>query len=81
MLVTARHRSIVAGRYKLIYMPTSNGVQYELFDVLDDPHNLRDLSAQRPEVLRSMKSQMISAIRRLEPDVQLLDEFVVPEGI
>ncbi|MEY4629972.1 MAG: hypothetical protein RIQ81_92 [Pseudomonadota bacterium] len=89
MLVVSRHRSLVAGRHKLIYMPTPSGVRFELYDVIDDPQNLRDLARDVPrdlsgagnDVLTEMKERLFSLVKRIEPRAVLVDGLLVPEGI
>lgn len=43
------------GRYKITYVPAPKGPQrWELFDILDDPGETRDLSSDMPELLQQM---------------------------
>lgn len=81
MLVVSKHRSIVHGQWKLIYMPTRQGVRYELYDVIRDPGNENDLAAAKPDILATMKSRFLAGVRKIEPRTAILDDFIVPEGI
>ncbi len=81
MLVAAKHRSLVSGPWKLIYMPTQDGVRYELYDAISDPENAHDLSTSRPDVLAEMKSKFFSGVRQIESRARIIDDYVVPEGI
>ncbi|MCA8925369.1 MAG: sulfatase-like hydrolase/transferase [Planctomycetes bacterium] len=59
-----KHRSLCRGRYKLCYMPTLRGEQrgarWWLFDVVADPLELRDLSAELPEVRAALEAELRS---------------------
>lgn len=81
MLVVAKHRSLVSGPWKLIYMPTQDGVRYELYDAISDPENGHDISGTRPDVLARMKSKFLAGIRQIESRARIMDDYVVPEGI
>ena len=81
MLVVAKHRSLVSGPWKLIYMPTQDGVRYELYDAISDPENAHDLSTSRPDVLAEMKSKFLSGVRQIESRARFIDDYIVPEGI
>jgi arylsulfatase A-like enzyme len=41
--VTSKHRQIRTDRFKLIYVPTREGVRFHLYDVKSDPGNTQDL--------------------------------------
>jgi arylsulfatase A-like enzyme len=58
----AKYRAIVSGRYKLIYIPLPGGVRFELYDIIDDPFNDRDLSLMKPAVLETMKKRFYSFV-------------------
>lgn len=81
MLVVSKHRSLVSGNWKLIYMPTKDGVDYELYDVQSDPANEHDLAALKPDVLAAMKSKFMAGVRKIETHAKIMDDFIVPEGI
>ena len=40
----AKHRSIANSRYKFIYIPTRDGVIYELYDRIADPLNKTNIA-------------------------------------
>jgi hypothetical protein len=50
-------RMIRGERYKLIWRPNGD---VQLFDLLADPGERNDLSAERPEVLDRMESQLLT---------------------
>ena len=80
MLVVSKHRSLIHGQWKLIYMPTRQGVRYELYDVINDPANTSDLAVSKRDVLLEMKSRLLAGVKKMEPDVRIMDDFIVPEG-
>jgi arylsulfatase A-like enzyme len=51
-------RALIDNRYKLITNNLASG-QFELYDLIDDAKESRDLSAEQPEVFARMKQQML----------------------
>jgi arylsulfatase A-like enzyme len=51
----AKHRGLYLGRWKLLELPTLQGVKVELYDVEADPAEARDVSAEHPEVVRALR--------------------------
>ena len=49
-------RSVIRGRHKLIH--NRNTDRYELYDVLADPSEIRDLAAAEPDLLRSLRRDL-----------------------
>jgi arylsulfatase A-like enzyme len=49
----AVHEAVLDGRFKLI---TTGGVS-RLFDIVDDPREERDLSAERPDLVRRLRDR------------------------
>lgn len=56
----AKHRSMISGGWKLIYMPTESGIDYELYDTKNDPDERTDLAAKNPQKLREMKKRFFA---------------------
>jgi arylsulfatase A-like enzyme len=78
VLVTAKHRSLIQGRFKLIYTPTSNGVYFKLYDRILDPQNLSDIATKNLSVFNSMKNMMFKHVSQLETNTKLIENYVVP---
>lgn len=78
VLVTAKHRMLVKGDHKIIYMPTPRGIEWELYDRRQDPANRHELSATRPELLAAMQTELRSFVAALEKDYTLQSDYVVP---
>ena len=53
---SAKQLALTDNRYKLI--STDNGKNYMLFDLIDDPGEQIDLSAQKPEIAKQMKRKL-----------------------
>ena len=49
----ALHEAVIDGRWKLI---TTGGVS-RLYDIVDDPHEQRDLASSRPELVRRLRDR------------------------
>ena len=79
-IVMAKHRMLQDDGYKLLYIPTRDGVRWELYKVAEDPHEKEDL-ASKPEMqqrLRGMQDAMVAWL--LEDDrATRLGDFVVPK--
>ncbi len=54
----AKHRMIRTERYKLIYIPTRQGTQFELYDTSNDPQEINNIAAQDPKVVAALKNQL-----------------------
>jgi arylsulfatase A-like enzyme len=52
--VEAKHRMLRRGSSKLIYVPISNGVRWQLYDMDADPHQQRELPAPQ-ELMQAMR--------------------------
>lgn len=78
LLVTARHRSLIAGDYKLIYMPTQEGIEYQLFNRRTDPYNLQDLAETEPRRTDEMAKRLMTLIGKLETRYKIVDGYVLP---
>lgn len=75
----AKHRAIIAGRYKLIYVPLPHGYEFELYDQIADPYNERDISAERKDVLVKMRKLFYDFIQEKSYGNLLMREgFVFP---
>jgi hypothetical protein len=52
--VEAKHRMLRRGSSKLIYVPISNGVRWQLYDMDVDPRQQRELPVPR-ELIQAMR--------------------------
>lgn len=73
----ARHRMVRDERYKLIYIPTRVGVKYMLFDTVDDPNELRDVSASKPNEVARLRAELWSWMLK-DPLMEQKDGYLVP---
>jgi len=79
-VVMAKHRMIEDDGWKLLYIPTRNGVRWELYNIDNDPHEQTNLS-ERPEAneqLVRLKEAMYAWLLQDKNAVKLGD-FVVPK--
>jgi len=51
----AKHRGLYLGRWKLLELPTPQGVQVELYDVVADPRETHNVAAGHPEVVARLR--------------------------
>lgn len=54
----AKHRGLYLGRWKLLELPTPQGVKVELYDVVADPTERQDVAAQHPGVVASLRERL-----------------------
>jgi arylsulfatase A-like enzyme len=54
----AKHRGLYLGRWKLLEMPTPEGVHVELYDVQADPEERHEVSAAHPEVVAQLRDRL-----------------------
>jgi arylsulfatase A-like enzyme len=73
----ARHRMVRDERFKLIYIPTRVGVKYMLFDTVDDPSELHDISAAKPNEVTRLKAELWSWMLK-DPLMEQKDGYLVP---
>jgi len=58
LIIRAKDRSIRAGQWKLIYIPTTQGIIYELFNTHSDPGCKKECSSANPAVLTDLKEKL-----------------------
>jgi len=81
VVITAKHRCITTERFKLIYLPTYEEAQMQLYDRLTDPKNEVDVQKQYPKEFEEMKQILFHWIEDNEPHASLVSNFVVPQGM
>ncbi len=77
LTTVARHRMARDASYKLVYVPTREGVKYMLFDTVTDPAELADVSGAHADVVVRMKADLVGWMLR-EPGSKLVSGFVFP---
>ena len=75
----ARHRMVRDDRWKLLYAPTVEGAHYELYDTLDDPEELVDVSARAPETVARLKESLWRWMLA-DPAMRREGGYLVPRG-
>ena len=77
LVISAKHRSLIRGDYKMIYQPTHDGALFRLYNRKKDPENRIDLSKNEPEQLLRLKELFYRHIRATENKHQLIEDFLV----
>lgn len=54
----AQHRGLYLGQWKLLELPTPDGLRWELYDVVADPAETRDVAAEHPEVVATLRERL-----------------------
>lgn len=78
IMVTSRHRALISSQWKLIYIPTSEGIKWELYDRHSDPQSLKNVFEDRSDVASSMQQSLLSKISELERSSRLVGGYVIP---
>jgi arylsulfatase A-like enzyme len=74
----ARHRMAKDDKWKLVYVPTREGVKYMLFDTVDDRAETEDVAAAHPNEVARLRAELFSWMLR-DPRAKLSGGFVVPQ--
>jgi arylsulfatase A-like enzyme len=62
-----RFRAVIDGRYKLIWTPGAEPAQrFEIYDLVDDPQELDNLSAREPRLRAALQRRLRSWLRSAE---------------
>lgn len=75
----SKHRSIQNSQYKLIYIPTREGVKFELYDRKKDPLNQANLYPNHP-MASKMKEVLYKTVVKWE-SASLAGEYLIPSSL
>nr|WP_232420745.1 sulfatase-like hydrolase/transferase [Leptospira vanthielii] len=75
----SKHRSIQNSNYKLIYIPTRQGVVFELYDRKKDPLNRKNLYPHHPDAAK-LKDILYKTVIQWE-DATLAGEYLIPSSL
>ena len=60
---TAKHRMLIQGDWKVIYVPLPEGVRWELYNLRDDPEERVNLADREPQQLLEMQTALLDLLR------------------
>nr|WP_246836481.1 sulfatase-like hydrolase/transferase [Leptospira levettii] len=75
----SKHRSIQNSNYKLIYIPTREGVRFELYDRMRDPLNKNNLYPNHP-MASKMRETLYKTVVKWE-NASLAGEYLIPSSL
>lgn len=75
----AKHRMVLLGDRKLLYIPTRDGVRWELYAPLVDPGDRDDLAAREPATVARLQATFWSWVLQ-DPSVERVGDFVLPKS-
>jgi len=77
LTLVAKHRMVRDERWKLVYVPTRQGVRYFLYDTVTDPGETRDVGAEHPEERSRLEGELW---RWMLADTEMVERggFLVP---
>ncbi|MCB1189437.1 MAG: sulfatase-like hydrolase/transferase [Leptospiraceae bacterium] len=75
----AKHRAILTSRYKLIYIPTQEGVLFELYDRVEDPLNQSNLYTN-DFISNQLRNRLYSLVEEKE-NATILGEYIFPPSV
>ncbi|TGL19190.1 sulfatase [Leptospira yanagawae] len=75
----SKHRSIQNSNYKLIYIPTREGVKFELYDRKKDPLNQTNLFPNHP-MASKMKDVLYKTVVKWE-SASVAGEYLIPSSL
>jgi len=73
----AKHRAIKKGDYKLIYMPTSQGIEYELYNTKKDPDERYNIISVEKVIAANMKKILFGFVAEDSGSVEI-NGYIVP---
>ena len=73
-----KHRAILSKNYKFIYIPTHDGVIYELYDRINDPLNTLNLFPQKN--IEIYKNELYNISKKWE-NSKVISEYIFPPPI
>ena len=76
----AKHRSLMNSRYKFIYIPTRDGVIYELYDRISDPLNLNNIASSNPFIVEQMKNELYKLVEERE-GASIIGDYILPPPV
>ncbi len=76
LITIAKHRAIIANNYKLIYMPTHYGQDYELYDIAKDPEEQKNIYTTSPQSV-AYKHKFFS-IFHSDSKIKIYNGYLVP---
>jgi hypothetical protein len=74
----AKHRAILSSKYKFIYIPTHDGVVYEMYDRTADPLNTKNLYPQQS--IEIYRNYLYSLVKKWE-NSKVISEYILPPPI
>jgi arylsulfatase A-like enzyme len=75
--LVAKHRAVIYEGYKLVYVPTRQGVQWQLYDLRKDPLEERSLTATHLKKSRELKS-LLKGWMLSDPRMMEAGQYVIP---
>ena len=77
LITLSKHRMIRTKDYKLIYIPTRQGVKYELYDLKKDPDQVKDLAGEQPKIIAALKKRLFKWMLG-DKGTTLKGDFILP---
>jgi len=77
LIQIAKHRMIISGNYKLIYTPMKDRVEYQLYNLKNDPKEKKDLSKIDKSKLREMKEIFFERMKK-DSNIVIKNEYLIP---
>jgi arylsulfatase A-like enzyme len=74
----AKHRAILSSKYKFIYIPTHDGVVYEMYNRTTDPLNTKNLYPQQS--IEMHRNFLYSQVKKWE-NSKIISEYILPPPI
>ena len=71
----SKHRAIINSKYKFIYIPTHDGVEYELFDRINDP--LNKINLYPSQSIDPFRNELYSISKKWE-NSKVISEYILP---
>lgn len=75
----AKHRAIITKEgFKLIYMPLQDRIEFELYDLKQDPDEKVNLALKRPDLLNKLKNIFYTFLKEKDSNIIFHEGFILP---
>jgi len=72
-----KHRMWLRRPHKLLYIPTRQGPRWELYDILADPGETRDLFSEEDPLSRRLRDELVKTLEAAD-DVRVERGYLIP---
>lgn len=77
LTLMAKHRSWTTNNFKLIYIPKTDTVLYELYDRKNDPDEQHNIAEKNPEIVRQLRDELFEFVLQYEGEAFIINDRIM----